>query len=65
MPKITAKQFYAGADVATGEEFSLEEGESRDVSAEKAEQLKRDFPDRFDFHEKAPRAAKPKAKASA
>ena len=49
MPKITAKHFYAGADIATGEEFQLQAGESREVSSEKFDQLKRDLPDRFDF----------------
>lgn len=49
---VTAKNFYAGADPATGEEFQLEAGDSRVVSKEKAEQLQRDFPDDFDFEPK-------------
>lgn len=56
MPKITAKHFYAGADIATGQEFRLEAGESREVSQEKFDQLKRDQPDGFTF-EAAKRAA--------
>ncbi len=47
--KITAKSDYRGSDPATGEEFFLAEGDTREVSVEKADQLKRDFPDGFTF----------------
>ncbi len=53
MKTITAKRPYQGSDPATGEEFRIVEGESREVSDEKAEQLERDFPDWFDFGSKA------------
>lgn len=63
--RITARQFYAGVDPATGDDFQLQAGESREVSTEKAEQLQRDLPSRFDFEgakKKAP--AKTRAKKS-
>lgn len=47
--EITAKDFYAGFDPGTEEEFSLHPGQSREVSEEKVAQLKRDFEGAFEF----------------
>lgn len=49
MKQITAKEFYAGSDPETGESFSLEPGQTREVSDAKFEQIKRDFPEKFDL----------------
>lgn len=57
MKWITAKEDYQGSDPATGEEFRLLEGQAREVSDEKSEQLERDFPDSFDFSDKKPKNA--------
>lgn len=47
---ITAKEFYSGFDPETGRDFTLQPGESTEVSDEKVEQLKRDGLDgRFDI----------------
>ena len=48
-PTITALTPYQGSDPATGEEFKLDVGEARIVSDAKADQLKRDYPDDFEF----------------
>jgi hypothetical protein len=42
MKTITAKEFYSGYDPGTEHDFTLQEGESIEVSDEKFEQLKRD-----------------------
>ena len=42
MKTITAKEFYSGTDPETGQDFTLEAGDSIEVSDEKVEQLKRD-----------------------
>lgn len=46
---ITAKTFYSGYDPGTEKSFTLEEGESAEVSDEKLAQLERDgLLERFD-----------------
>jgi hypothetical protein len=58
---ITAKEFYSGFDPETGQDFTLQVGESIEVSDAKIEQLERDgLLDRFDVGKagtKAPAAA--------
>lgn len=60
--KVTAKVEYHGHDGAKS--VDLEPGQSLEVSDEKAAQLRRDFPDWFDFPAAKP-AAKPARKAKA
>lgn len=64
MKEITAKREYRGTDPETGEDFHLAEGESRKVSDEKAEQLKRDFPDDFTLSGKTAARSKPAKRRS-
>jgi hypothetical protein len=42
MKTITAKEFYSGYDPGTEHDFTLEAGESIDISEEKFDQLERD-----------------------
>lgn len=49
MKQITALTEYRGTDMETGEDLHLREGDTREVSDDKARQLQRDFPDWFQF----------------
>lgn len=64
MKWITAKKEYRGSDPETGEDFHLLEGESREVSDAKAEQLERDFPDDFKIGTKKPKGVKEPAEGN-
>jgi len=62
MKTITAKQFYAGYDPGTEHDFTLQEGESIEISDEKFEQLERDgLIDRFEVGKAAAKKSAPKS----
>jgi hypothetical protein len=62
MKTITALEFYSGYDPGTEHDFTLQEGESIEISDEKFEQLDRDgLLERFEVGKAAAKKAEPKS----